>query len=255
MQQVTVQRNLDAHMLEERGGLVVQYSFWLEKKGYEESTIKSRTQIMRNLVKSNVDILNTDTVKKHLAQRNCSESRKCIMSSTYTNFLKMLGRTWKQPHYKIPKKIPYIPTEKEISQLIANAGPKTSAALRVAKETGTRIGEILQLQWTDLDSERRTFKFEAEKGSNPRILPVSYDLIAQLQGLPKRNEYIFSTPRGHGTQKDYSHQLALTRKYATRKLQNPRLLKITFHTLRHWKGTMEYHKTKRHSSCRASAWT
>jgi integrase len=28
------------------------------------------------------------------------------------------------------------------------------------------------------------------------------------------------------------------------KLQNPRLLKITFHNLRHWKATMEYHKTK-----------
>ena len=28
------------------------------------------------------------------------------------------------------------------------------------------------------------------------------------------------------------------------KLQNPRLLQITFHTLRHFKATMEYHKTK-----------
>jgi integrase len=28
------------------------------------------------------------------------------------------------------------------------------------------------------------------------------------------------------------------------KLENPRLLQIHFHTLRHWKGTTEYHKTK-----------
>jgi integrase len=28
------------------------------------------------------------------------------------------------------------------------------------------------------------------------------------------------------------------------KLNNPRIKRITFHTLRHWKGTMEYHKTK-----------
>lgn len=141
-------------------------------------------------------------------------------------------------------KIPYIPTEKEIDNLIANAGPKTSAALRVAKETGARIGEILRLRWTDLDPERRTIKFEAEKGSNPRILPASYELIATLQALSKRNEYIFSTSRGRGSQKDYSRTLALTRKYAARKLQNQRLLQIHFHTLRHWKATMEYHKTK-----------
>jgi len=29
-----------------------------------------------------------------------------------------------------------------------------------------------------------------------------------------------------------------------RKLSNPRLLAISFTTFRHWKGTMEYHKTK-----------
>ena len=28
------------------------------------------------------------------------------------------------------------------------------------------------------------------------------------------------------------------------KLQNPRIQQITFHTFRHWKATMEYHKTK-----------
>jgi glycogen debranching enzyme len=36
----------------------------------------------------------------------------------------------------------------------------------------------------------------------------------------------------------------IQRKTAAKKFNNPRLLKITFVTLRHWKGTMEYHKTK-----------
>jgi integrase len=34
------------------------------------------------------------------------------------------------------------------------------------------------------------------------------------------------------------------RKKAARKFANPRLLKISFTTFRHWKGTMEYHRTK-----------
>ncbi len=29
-----------------------------------------------------------------------------------------------------------------------------------------------------------------------------------------------------------------------RKLQNPRLIRINFHTLRHWKATVLYHQTK-----------
>lgn len=35
-----------------------------------------------------------------------------------------------------------------------------------------------------------------------------------------------------------------TRKRLAAKLQNPRLLRISFHTLRHWKATTLYHKTK-----------
>jgi len=34
------------------------------------------------------------------------------------------------------------------------------------------------------------------------------------------------------------------KKRAARDLQNPRLLRITFRTLRHWKATTEYHKKK-----------
>jgi len=34
------------------------------------------------------------------------------------------------------------------------------------------------------------------------------------------------------------------RKRLAQKLQNPRLRRITFHTIRHWKATMEYSRTK-----------
>jgi integrase len=38
--------------------------------------------------------------------------------------------------------------------------------------------------------------------------------------------------------------LCARRKRLARKFNNPRLVRITFHTVRHWKGTMEYHRTK-----------
>jgi integrase len=34
------------------------------------------------------------------------------------------------------------------------------------------------------------------------------------------------------------------RKNAAEKLGNPRILQIHFHTFRHWRATMEYHRTK-----------
>lgn len=57
--------------------------------------------------------------------------------------------------------------------------------------------------------------------------------------LPRRSEYVFMT-----APKIPCNNFASQRKKIAHKLQNLRLLKITFRTFRHWKGTMEYHKTR-----------
>jgi len=57
--------------------------------------------------------------------------------------------------------------------------------------------------------------------------------------LPKDKDHIFNT-NVHTTRKLF----AKMRNRLSKKLQNPRLKQIHFHTLRHWKATMEYHKTK-----------
>jgi integrase len=36
----------------------------------------------------------------------------------------------------------------------------------------------------------------------------------------------------------------MQRRRISKKLGNPEILKVHFHTFRHWKATMEYHKTK-----------
>ncbi|UCE16229.1 MAG: hypothetical protein JSV12_01025 [Candidatus Bathyarchaeota archaeon] len=58
----------------------------------------------------------------------------------YTLFLKMLGETWNPPKYKPVHKLPFIPTEEEVNELIAGCNRKTSAFLKLLKETGVRSG-------------------------------------------------------------------------------------------------------------------
>jgi integrase len=60
-----------------------------------------------------------------------------------------------------------------------------------------------------------------------------------LNALPKEKDDPFRSCYPN-LYRDYINQ----RKTIAKKLQNPRLLRITFHTFRHWKATMEYHKTK-----------
>jgi integrase len=217
---------------------ILQYAWWLKKKGRSEDTIKSRVRRLKGLAK-HCNLMDPEAIKETLAKLQQKNSTKAITTSVYTNFLKCFGLTWEPPEYKMEESIPFIPLESEIDQLIASCSRRIAALLQLLKETGARIGEAARLQWIDLDSDRRTTRIHAEKGSNPRILSISEKLTGMLNALPKRSEYIFN-PNAKALRSDFTNQ----RTRATAKLNNPRLKRITFHTLRHWKGTMEYHKTK-----------
>jgi integrase len=125
--------------------------------------------------------------------------------------------------------------------LISAAGKKLSAFLLLLKETAMRRGEAKRLQWINVDAERITITLnEPEKRSNPRIWKVSPRLIAQLNALPKNNPRVF----GSNSMDSMKSMFLNVRKKLAVKLQNPRLMNITFHTFRHWKATMLYHQTK-----------
>lgn len=128
-----------------------------------------------------------------------------------------------------------------LDALTCCCGSKTSAFLRTLKETGARSGEACKLKWIDIDRERSTITVnDPEKNSNPRTVKVSQQLVATLHALPRTHERIF----GDSTRPSMESNFIIQRKNAAKKLQNPRINYIHFHTFRHWKATMEYHKTK-----------
>jgi len=165
---------------------------------------------------------------------------KEIAVETYSCFLKTIGGTWKPPKYKPIRKLPFIPTEQELNQLIAGCNKKTATFLQLLKETGARCGEAWQLNWIDLDFENKTVNITPEKGSEPRQLKLSDKLIAMLNSLPRENAEVFKKGQSRIFHRTFRQQ----RKRIAVKLQNERIKKITFHTFRHWKATTEYAKTK-----------
>jgi integrase len=182
---------------------------------------------------------NPEEVKTIIAYAKVKNATKLKLTNIYSSYLKYKKIQWEKPKYKAEEKIPFIPTETEIDQLIASCGRKLSTLLQMLKETGMRIGEAQSLKWIDINTEQKTVNVTPEKGSNPRILPISDKLIAMLNHYPKTKEHIFPK-RQSSVRSCFDNQRIRT----VEKLQNPRILKISFHTLRHWKGTMEYHKTK-----------
>ncbi|MCW4011133.1 MAG: site-specific integrase [Candidatus Bathyarchaeota archaeon] len=223
----------------ETKGNIVSFSFWLLKQGYSEATIKGRVKLLNRLMRLGANFADEESIKKIIAEQKWSVSRKVNAVDAYDSYLKMHGKTWNPPIYRRVRKLPFIPTEMELDQLIAGCSKTMATFLQLLKETGMRSGEACQLlKWIDIDLEQRTIRVTPEKGSNPRILPFSLKLADMLNMLPKNTETVFSN--ADLMRRNFNKQ----RKRIAFKLKNSRILQITFHTFRHWKATMEYHKTR-----------
>jgi len=223
-------------------GKLIEFTWWLKKEGYAESTIHMRSRNLRRLVKLGANLHDPESIKEIIANQSswCVNTRANIVDSYHT-FLRMLGLSWRPPRYKEERTFPFIPTETEIDTLIASCGNKTAAFLQTLKETAMRAGEAFRLEWSNIDIERRLINLtHPEKGSNPRVFKVSAKLIDMLTPLPKKSKRVF----GKATLSSLRATFCASRKKAAKKLANPRLLQIHFHSFRHWKATMEYHKTK-----------
>ena len=217
---------------------IFNYAWHLQKNGRAKSTIHTATDRLKRLSKI-CDIQNPEELKATLAKLNWSNNTKRNIVFLLTGYLKFIGKEWAPPTYKPINKLPFIPTEQEIDSLISASSPIIATLLQFLKETGVRIGEAKNIQWMDIDLERRTAHITPEKHSNPRILPLSRKLVNMLNSLPRKNQFLFA--KNYNTLRESYRYL---KNKTANKLQNPRLKKITFHTFRHWKGTMEYHKTK-----------
>ncbi|MCW4010737.1 MAG: tyrosine-type recombinase/integrase, partial [Candidatus Bathyarchaeota archaeon] len=221
-------------------GKIVEYAWKLKKRGLAPATIKGRIYKLRQLVREGADLMNPDSISTVLALSNWTESNKKAYITTYKSFAKTFNLTWTPPRTRVQRKLPFIPTEAEVDQLIAACGKKTAAFLQVLKDTGARSCEASKLKWIDIDQKRCTIRINnPAKGSLPRVIKVSPKTIAMIQALPRTKEYIFN-PNTHTIYTVFARM----RNRLAKKLQNPRLKQIHFHTLRHWKATMEYHKTK-----------
>ncbi len=220
---------------------IINFAWKLKKEGYSEATIKEYCYILETLRNKGADLTDAESVKDVIArQETWSEGRKCIAVKAFKAFAKFLGLTWTPPKYRVPAKLPFIPLEKELDDLIAGCNGQMAAFLQVLKETGARSGEAFNLKWTDLDFASNTLRITPEKGSNPRIFKISAKLASMLANMPKKDTKVFTYKNKFYLRKSFEKQ----RKRIALKLGNPRLLQISFHIFRHWKATMEYYKTK-----------
>jgi len=104
------------------------------QEGYAESTIVTRNKLIQIMAKRGTNLYYPDSVKTVINSQKWSEVRKANAIKAYNNFLRMTGGTWQPPICRTVEKIPFIPTEREIDEVIANTTRKLSAFLQLLKE-------------------------------------------------------------------------------------------------------------------------
>jgi integrase/ribosomal protein L37AE/L43A len=222
-------------------GKIVEYLWYMKKQGYAEATSQTYADTLEMLARKGANLNDPESVKEVIAKQNCGKGRKWNIVKAYTLFLKMQGLTWEKPKYYPVEKLPYIPIEKGIDDLIAGSSKQMATFLQLVKETGARRGEAFNLKWTDIDLATAIIRITPEKGSNPRVFAITPKLIKMLSLLPEKNE---KRIWNYASVKTLEASFRKQRKSTAHKLQNPKLLQIHFHLLRHWKATTEYAKTK-----------
>jgi integrase len=217
-----------------------EFAAQLKRDGYSPDTIKQCVRYLRLFERKGVNVLQPEQVKAFIADQHWQNHSKATAVAMYGVFAKYMHIQWTRPRYRYDQKIPFIPTEQEIDDLISGAGQKTSLLLRLLKETGARLSEALRLQWTDIDLAKGTVTINTPgKHSLPRILKISPTLVALLNALPKDDAYILNRNRSTAESNFRS-----TRNRLATKLGNPRLKRIHLHTFRHFFATMLFAKTR-----------
>jgi site-specific recombinase XerD len=94
-----------------------------------------------------------------------------VISAVRFFFQEVLRREWQlEIHYqRAPQRVPVTLTPEEVSRPLA-AVPclRDRAAMEIAYASGLRLGEVLRLKLTDIDSGRMILRVEQGKGKKDR---------------------------------------------------------------------------------------
>lgn len=133
-------------------------------------------------------------------------------------------------------------TTDELDRLIESASLWLKPILLTLRNTGLRIGELLQMKWEDIDFQNRRILIKSSKTNSFRILPINQELMDTLLWLkdkyimphedkviPRQNhqmEYVFCMPNGQKISSIYRSFYKACKKAGIK--ANPHMLRHSF---------------------------
>jgi integrase/recombinase XerD len=104
------------------------------------------------------------------------------------------------PYGKRPKTLPCVLSPEEVAQLLEAAPPgRDCVLLETTYACGLRLGDVLSLQASAIDSSRMVVHVRHGKGAKDRLVPLSVHLLAELRDYWRRyrpGTWLFAGPSG-----------------------------------------------------------
>lgn len=187
------------------GNYVRLYSEELTRKGYRNETIKNYVSCVTVFLNSfNESVtkpteINEQKIKdflrkfnEHNTQRGYHSSIKCF----YKYVCKQPNKFKYIEYCKKKNKLPIVLSVDEIGRIIHCASNvKHKAILCLMYSTGIRVGEVINLKISDIDSSRMIINIRDAKGGKDRQVPLDKTLLELLRIYwlqYKLREYIFN---------------------------------------------------------------
>jgi len=216
---------------------------WMKRNAYADSTIKATSKRLKHLQK-NCNLTKPEQVKTFIANKKCGNAFKECLIETYDLLMRSIGLKWEKPFYQRYDKLPKIPTEENINMLISHASPRMALILSMSRDLGSRPIELTWLKVADINLQNGIVSLTGAKytvGRNGKLKPNTLEMLKQYITKKdlKLNERIFPTES-----ENISESYRTLRNRLTKNLQDPTLKTIRLYDFRHFKASMEYHRTK-----------
>jgi len=215
----------------------------LQLKAYSKRSIENYTMQISHLAlfyNCSPDLLSTEQIRSYIQQK----LNKDHVSKSWLNqfisawkilYCEVLKREWNAidiPRPRREKKLPVILSREELSLLIKlTINLKHRTIFMLAYSAGLRVGEVVNLKLTDVDSDRMLLRIRLAKGFKDRYCNLSPVILEQLREFWKRYRpqvWLFETKPKHQIS-ERTLQTLFRQAVKRAKITKP----VTFHSLRH----------------------
>jgi integrase len=215
----------------------------MKREGYAESYIHAVGKRLRHLARY-VSLDNPEMVKDYIASKQCSPAFKETLVEAYDLYVKANNMHWNKPYYKRYDKLPKIPNEEKINLIIANCSQKYALAFSMIKDLGLRPIELTWLRVKDIDLENGIVNITSAKHCNARALKLKQSTLLMLKTYIAEKNLSLNDRLFPIKSSSLSEKWRNVRNKVSEKLKDPSLKTIRVYDLRHWKASIEYHRTK-----------